>query len=161
MTITQEDLEYSVKRTGHVDREEWKYEGVLHSINDEPAVVINGGEEMQWWKHGSRHRDEHDGPAWVKGKSGIFTYYNLGEIHRRHGPAMINPRSLTWYHYGTISRNDGPAIISGGKAVNGKLTGEITYKWWYDGLSYLYMKDWAEAANCDPEIYVMLKLKYG
>lgn len=149
MLITHDDLDYTVSRNGYSDREEWRLNGSLHSIDDNPSVIVNREKEIRWHKFGDLHRDEHNGPAWIS--KHIQIYYNLGNIHRVHGPAKIEKNILTWYTHGVISRNDGPAI-------------ENTYgkdEWWYAGKSFLDINDWAKVSNCDPELFVMLKLKYA
>ena len=92
-------------------REEWRWEGKLHSVADHPSVIISNGKELQWHNYGRRHREENIGPAWIK-NNGIFKiYYNMNEIHRSYGPAMIEPKSERWYYFGALHRKDGPAII--------------------------------------------------
>lgn len=150
--ITQKDLVYRKQPTKNGIREVWTYNGAYHNINDDPAVIINGGEELQWWMHGHRHRPEYLGPAWIKSKSGISTYYNLGEIHRRNGPAMITPTGWKWYFHGKVSRLDGPAIYDSEYYKS--------YIWYYNGSPYSF-EEWVKASGCSPELYILLKLEYG
>ena len=158
--LTMDDLAYTKRKwqAGSIEREEWRLEGALHSVNDEPAVVVDGGEELQWYKMGLRHRDEIFGPAWVKGKTGIFTYYNLDLIHRMNGPAMVGNHSMKWYTHGKITRGDGPAVIM----HDGVTTDAgLTHEWWYNGSRCNNFDRWAEVSYCDSELYVMLKLQYS
>jgi hypothetical protein len=131
-------------------REEWRWEGKLHSVDDHPSVIIDSGKELQWHKYGWRHREERIGPAWIK-NNGIFQiYYNMDEIHRSNGPAMIEPESQKWYHLGKLHRKDGPAVIY----IDGKV------EWHWRGTKY-NLNDWAVASCVDPELFTMLKLEYG
>jgi hypothetical protein len=141
-----------------VKREEWLWNGQLHSVDDHPAVIIRDGEELQWYTHGLRHRDELLGPAWSKPKAGAYTYYAMGEIHRTLGPAMIMPHIEKWYRHGKLHRGDGPAIFRTDSPEN---MFELYVEWAWNGSTFSSLEGWAEASNCDPELYVMLKLKYA
>jgi len=146
--ISIDDLAYSFDpKTG---KEKWEWGGQLHSVNDHPAVKYINNNECQWYSHGLRHRDETIGPAWILPKSSINIYYNLGNIHRNNGPAWIDPNYKKWYVNDELHRTDGPAI----EYNNGMV------EWWWKGKSYMF-DGWADISKCDPEIYMILKLKYG
>lgn len=120
--------------------------GLLHSIDDEPAIFNRYGKF--WFKNGLKHRDN-DKPAeeyndhtvyenhrkhwhsWqlhyncnnIRDKRGLKIWYENNEIHRNGDkPAYIGNGIQIYYKNGMIHRdNDEPAFISG----NGK------WKTWY------------------------------
>lgn len=148
----RDELEYELISKNDKKREEWRLGGVLHSINDEPAVIIEDGEEMMWYKHGLRHRE--GGPAWVQGDRGIFMWYNCGQLHRTDGPAIVGIGQEQWFVDGQMHRNNGPAILRKGKAD------ELEVQWWLHGEMFSSIDEWAESGNIDGQILVMNKIKY-
>jgi len=136
---------------GNIHREEWRWNGALHSVDNHPSVKIDGAQEWQWHSHGMRHR-EGDRPAWIKDFGTIQIYYHLNVIHRaRGGPAMISDTKQKWYSYGRIHRADGPAIIHNDGHV----------EWWWKGYEYATMDEWADHGKVDPQLFVLLKLEWG
>ena len=162
-----DDLEYNRVRYTWQNksgwREEWRLEGSLHSINDHPAVIMSGAlDEEHWYNHGVRHRDEILGPAWTKLNSNIQSYYHNGKLHRTAGPAMITPADKKWYRHDLLHREDGPAL----ERINAPGTTQINYfpslyEWWWDGIPYTNLDEWGEGSGVDPELFVLIKLKYG
>lgn len=141
-------------------REEWRWNGALHSFDDHPAVIINNGEEEQWYKYGLRHRDENIGPAWIKHKNNIQSYYKLDQVHRINGPAITTPAEFKWYRYNKLHREDGPAVerrSPGGFII----VSPPRYEWWWDGVYFDDIDQWGEESNVDPELFILVKLKYG
>jgi hypothetical protein len=156
---TLEQLEYRVRsdpqsglalRTPIV-REEWLWLSQPHSAEDHPSVIIDGGKELQWHMYGTRHRDETLGPAWIKDYGRIKVYYNLGEIHRNNGPAMISDESQKWYLHGKLHRADGPAIIYADNRVC----------WFWLDKWFFSIDEWFEVSKINPELFTMLKLEFG
>lgn len=80
--------------------------GVLHNINDQPAVISKFKKE--WWYEGVMHRDN--------GAAAVIS-------HREH------PLSITekWFVYGILHRENGPAVIN---TINGKIQ---MYRFYLDG----------------------------
>lgn len=60
--------------------------GLLHSMNDEPAVILESGVE-KWYKDGVLHRDNN--PAIII-PGYEMQYYCMGKKHRENGPAIVN-----------------------------------------------------------------------
>jgi hypothetical protein len=134
------------------NRQEWKWNGFLHSVDDHPAVVIEELDEKQWYKHGQRHRAEHLGPAWSKGTPYWDAYYNSGVLHRVNGPAMINPHVEKWYQFNERHRADGPAV----EHVNG------TKEWWLSGRHFNKLDDWLTYnKTISDDMKLMIKITYG
>jgi hypothetical protein len=148
---TRDELDYELKPHGNGTREEWRLNGALHSVNDEPAVVIDNGTELMWYTHGQRHRN--NGPAWVKGERGSFLWYKTGELHRTDGPAIVTLNAQQWYQHGKMHNTEGPARIE-------RRSGKIIMQWWINGVEYKTIDDWAEAGQIDDQLFVMTKLKY-
>lgn len=59
-------------------------EGNLHSINDEPAVILNSGEK-KWYYNGLIHRE---GTPAVNIPGYENQYFHMGKLHRENGPAI-------------------------------------------------------------------------
>lgn len=134
---------------GNVHCEEWLWEGQLHSVDDHPSVILDGGREMQWHSYGMRHRTI--GPAWTKDYGSIKLYYNLNMLHRTDGPAMISDAKQKWYFNNRVHREDGPAIIHDDGHV----------EWWWRGHQYFDIDEWFDHSRIDPELFTLLKLEYG
>ena len=146
------DLEYiDTRSTFGQRRQEWHWQGQFHSINDQAAVIVADGQELMWYSHGLRHRDEHLGPAWIKNGLEIEAYYSYDKLHRENGPAIVGPVRHKWYEHGKCSRRDGPAIINN----------DGTVEWWFRDARMLNLDQWGEVSGCDLELFVMLKLKYA
>ena len=130
-------------------RDEWRWQGSLHSVGDHPSVIMRDDDiNHQWHHHGVRHRAAHLGPAWIaKGQS---TYYNCGLIHRRAGPAMLLDDHEKWYRHGQLHREDGPALIS-----------PRHQEWCWKGTIATNFDHWCTISDIDPEKLVLLKLEYG
>lgn len=81
----------------HEDSRGYTYKnGVLHSYNDEPAII---NEQCKvWYKNGERHRDG-DQPAFINGQS--KAWFKNGEFHRDgNQPAIIDGHYQEWYKDG-------------------------------------------------------------
>jgi antitoxin component YwqK of YwqJK toxin-antitoxin module len=115
----------------------FKYNGILHSFNDQPAIIRNdGSQHCEWYRHGKIHRDngqpaiiysngkgwyqhgklhrDNDQPAVIYLSPGKQIWYQHGKLHRDHDqPAIIKDNgSKEWYQHGRLHRdNDQPAII--------------------------------------------------
>lgn len=86
--------------------------GVIHSVNDEPAI-IHGDDTREWYRNGSRHRDN-DKPAveW-ECDFGIlhrYLWYDTGIRHRINGPAVDSYADLKWYRCGVECNPDGSRL---------------------------------------------------
>jgi antitoxin component YwqK of YwqJK toxin-antitoxin module len=96
----------------HVDTDGNTYKnGVLHSYNDEPAIV--NGQRSEWYKDGKLHRDG-DLPAIIS--TDRQQWCRNGSFHRDGDlPAVIGEGNLQyWYKYGKLHREgDLPAVIHG------------------------------------------------
>ena len=92
--------------------------GVLHSYNDDPAII---NEYIQWYKNGKRHR-EGDLPAVIS--EYIEEWWMNGKRHREGDkPAVISGDRQEWYKNGKLHREgDLPAVISGDRQ-----------EWWMNG----------------------------
>jgi hypothetical protein len=93
----------------------FKYNGTLHSFNDQPAIIRNDSlrqwYQHEWYQYGELHRDN-DQPAIIysSGKG----WYQCGKTHRDNDQsAMIfSDGSQYWYQHGMLHRdNDQPATI--------------------------------------------------
>ena len=83
---------------------------LLHSFNDEPAVILEDG-ESHWYAKGKLHRV--NGPA-VICANGNQQWYINGQLHRENDqPAIMNANGdRRWYVNGKLHReNDLPAVI--------------------------------------------------
>lgn len=143
-------------KDGVFRRDEWTWKGMQHSIDDHPSVIVNNGQELQWHKMGLRHRDEHLGPAWIKYGPDLTTpvaefYYNQNNLHRINGPAYKTLNEIKWYKNSLLHRADGPAVYNPTTKY---------MRWFYNGVSYVNMEDWASASGVAPDMVVYLKLKY-
>lgn len=90
----------------------WKIFGLLHSFNDEPAIIYDTGRK-EWYKQGALHRDD-DKPAIVNSDGSQYWYKN-GKYHRDNDkPAITYCFGETrWFKDGQLHRDDNkPAIIS-------------------------------------------------
>lgn len=84
--------------------------GRVHSLDDQPVVVVNDTQE--WYKEGRRHRDG-DLPALVSGR--VQKWFKKGHLHRDgDNPAVIEGRLVKmWYKNGKRHRDgDLPAVVS-------------------------------------------------
>ena len=82
--------------------------GLLHSFNDEPAVIQNG--KRVWYHHSKIHRDN-DLPAIIFA-NGDQCWCIHGKIHRYNGPAVVCINGeLQWYQNDMRHRDNGPAMI--------------------------------------------------
>jgi hypothetical protein len=79
--------------------------GFLHSIYDEPAVIIKNGDK-KWYRSGLLHRDN-DLPAIVR-DGGYQYWFQNGLIHRDNDePAMIGYLGYReWYENGMLVKSD-------------------------------------------------------
>ena len=154
--ISIDQLDYTCSDTepgGPFGFRSWMWNGQLHSVDDHPALILGDGTNIQWYKYGLRHRDESFGPAWIKNE--IETWYNNGQIHRKNGPAMISPLTEKWYCRGELHRDDGPAVIV--KYVVKSEQQGSDRGWYWHGMRQSF-DSWA--LNIDPELAVLLKMKY-
>jgi len=79
---------YTTIRITSPKRIEKRCNGLLHSRNDETAIICSNGDQ-QWYKDGLLHRDD-DKPAIIYG-SGDKSWYRNGDLHRDNDkPAIIN-----------------------------------------------------------------------
>lgn len=88
----------------HTDKNGRTYKnGLLHSYNDQPAIIE--GDRRVWYKNGKIHRDG-DLPAIIdQYQQGWF---QNGEIHRDGDlPAFINSNTEQWYKNGNLYRAGG------------------------------------------------------
>jgi hypothetical protein len=88
--------------------------GLLHSYQDEPAIVADNGTYKVWYKQGKIHRDN-DLPAISRNES-YQEWYKDGELHRDGDlPAIIgSDNHQEWYVNGEVHRDgDLPAVIYG------------------------------------------------
>jgi hypothetical protein len=78
----------------------FKYNGELHSFNDQPAMIYNYGMKV-WYQHGTLHRDN-DQPAVIQSDGSQF-WYQHGSYHRDNDqPAIIySTGTKRWYQHGT------------------------------------------------------------
>jgi hypothetical protein len=153
---SQSDLKYYDSTLSGVRTQIWMWGEARHSFDDHPAVILDNGSELQWWKHGLRHRDESHGPAWIKYHGGIEAYYNTGQLHRNNGPALITVATNKWYNNGQLHRIDGPAIIQ-----NNNLGASHHVEWWLNNVKYDSLASWATAGKIDLQLVTMLALIYG
>jgi hypothetical protein len=70
---------------------------VLHSINDEAAVIYENGTK-EWWTKGKLHRWK-DLPA-IEYPNGDKEWWYFGKKHRNNGPAIIQGNKKYWYSNG-------------------------------------------------------------
>jgi hypothetical protein len=141
-------------------RREWRWQGALHSIDDHPAIIFSDNGEQQWYAHGTRHRPEHLGPAWIKTSPSLQLYYAAGELHRRGGPAMIYPSSEKWYQCNVLHRADGPAIVRTSRWGLVHID-PPAIEWWFNGSRFKDVDEWGKFNPIDPEVFTLLKLEYG
>jgi len=73
---------YTVDKIGN--KYHYDDEGNLHSMFDEPAVILESGEQ-KWYYKGLLHREEK--PA-VQIPGYENQYYEMGQKHRMNGPAI-------------------------------------------------------------------------
>jgi len=148
------DLEVIVTNEDGNHVVETHYNGLRQSVDDQPAMIINHGEELRWYHQDQLHRPEHLGPAVINKDKGIENYFLGGQMHRVRGPALITPTSEKWIKYNHMHRADGPASTV-------VIDGHTQYQWWYNGRIYSSFEVWAEENNIDPEVYTLLKLEFG
>jgi len=86
--------------------------GVLHSLNDRPALVSRDG-YMCWYRNGELHRAD-DKPAEISVIGKYLGWYIDGYLHRvGDQPALIRPNGKYWYQRGLLHRdNNLPALIN-------------------------------------------------
>lgn len=155
LSPTSSDLEvitYVDEKGRHIV--ETQYRDLRQSIDDQPAMIINHGEELRWYNQDQLHREEDKGPAIINKVKGVENYFLGGQLHRKRGPAIITPKIQKWIQYNEMHRADGPASIE-------YVDGTVKYQWWYRGNIYGGFEDWAKKTNVDPEIYTLLKLEFG
>ncbi len=100
--------------------------GVLDSIDDEPALIYANGNKY-WYKKGVVHRE--NGPA-ILWNNEDQEWYKDGKLHRKDGPAKeYTDGTGFWYENGKLHREDGPAIFH----PKGK---EEDQEWWLKGVQY-------------------------
>lgn len=150
----------------HTPRRRYFWNGALHSVEDQPAVIIEGHNnlQLQWYTHGLRNRPQELGPAWIKKSKSVDIYYKNDEIHRNDGPAMISPYETKWYQSGELHREDGPAIVRSTQYISPGSTifsYDSMYEWHWRGKAYENIDAWGNNGKVDPEVFVMLKLKYA
>jgi hypothetical protein len=85
--------------------------GLLHSYEDEPAIIADNGTYKVWYKQGKIHR-EGDLPAITRNEQ-YQEWYRNGRLHRdRDLPAIIGTNFREWYKNGKLHRDgDQPAVI--------------------------------------------------
>jgi len=86
------------------------WNGLLHSYDDEPAIVADNGTYKVWYKQGKIHR-EGDLPAITRNE--IYQeWYKEGELHRDGDlPAIQGNNMREWYKNGKLHRDgDLPAF---------------------------------------------------
>jgi hypothetical protein len=173
VSLSSDHIQYSIEDYNGAKAETWTFNGQLHNVDDQPAWVVNDGEELKWFVHGDLHRDEALGPAYIRVPQKEYFYFNLNVLHRRLGPALITYERSAWYLNGDKHRTDGPAIalrngtqewyqfdrlhrIDGPAVIlsNGMMS------WYLRGLSYKF-NEWLEETPLDDERKLLLKLQYG
>jgi antitoxin component YwqK of YwqJK toxin-antitoxin module len=87
--------------------------GLLHSYQDEPAIVADNGTYKVWYKQGKIHRDN-DLPAITRNEV-YQEWYRDGKLHRDNDlPAIVGTNLREWYRNGELHRDgDEPALIDG------------------------------------------------
>ena len=93
---THSDLTYKIEDINGRQVEKWLWQGQLHSVDDLPSMIVDGGVERHWHTHGILHRC--GAPAIIAGATEIWYY--LGAKHRADGPAHISPGLEYWYLHG-------------------------------------------------------------
>jgi hypothetical protein len=72
--------------------------GLLHSFNDEPAVIYADGSTRKWYHNGLLHRENMPAVIWFDGTHEWFTNDLL---HREDGPAVMWANGIhEWYRHG-------------------------------------------------------------
>jgi hypothetical protein len=117
--------------------QEWRLNGQLHRIADQPAIILADKTQM-WYQQGQQHRDG-DRPAYVwqsrhnlVGPECHQEWYQHGHLHRENDkPAVIwikmNNVMRFWYQNGNLHRdNDQPAIV----CTDGH------QEWWVNGVRH-------------------------
>ncbi len=87
--------------------------GLLHSYDDNPAIVADNGTYKVWYKEGKIHRDG-DLPAITRDDVEYQEWYRAGMLHRDGDlPAIIgSDNHREWYRNGKLHRDgDLPALI--------------------------------------------------
>lgn len=129
---------------------QWRRKGLLHSYNDEPAVVFPDNTKM-WFTNGILHRLT--GPAVIVGDV-YEEWHRYGILHRDNGPALVYMNGhKEWYKDGKLHRDNGPAILTDFVAayyIDGKHQKTITRKT-YEHTIQLY---------CIVQLYKNRKRKY-
>ncbi len=82
----------------------WYKNGILHSENDQPAIMYQNGVTRYWYKDGIFHR-EGDKPAVVR-QNGDQHWYKDGKLHRENDkPALVRQNGdQHWYNDGNFQR---------------------------------------------------------
>jgi hypothetical protein len=93
--------------------------------------------EIRYCVRGQPHRDERDGPAWIKrdNETGVLTteeYWRDGYLYREHGPAIIHrsPEGAVFYEAYWRGRNYRDASEGPGTIVYGE-KGRVEAKEWF------------------------------
>jgi antitoxin component YwqK of YwqJK toxin-antitoxin module len=89
--------------------------GLLHSYDDNPAIVADNGTYKVWYKEGKIHRDG-DLPAITRHDVQYQEWYRAGMLHRDGDlPAIIgSDNHREWYRNGKLHRDgDEPALTDG------------------------------------------------
>jgi hypothetical protein len=93
-------------------------DGVLHSTNDDPAVMYRAKTGIPMWFRGlylfavdvpgptGMHCSLSPGPALVGGNA-ESRWYDRGDLHRDFGPAVRGPRYWYKFHRGVLAASDG------------------------------------------------------
>lgn len=93
------------------NRTEYLVNGILHSVNDQPAVVFADGTKI-WYRYGHIHRDN-DLPAIERGNE-LHEWWQNNRRHRLKGPAVVKNRDgegneliqKEWYIHGERTRQN-------------------------------------------------------
>lgn len=118
--------------------------GLLHSINDEPAIVLSDG-TCQWYKNGQMHRDPNPITGITKPAAvypdGTKMWYKHGERHRDNDEPAVEDSNgcYSWYKNGKLHRDPNP--------ITGKVGPAIIYP---DGSQFWYWENIAHRDNDEP-----------
>lgn len=93
------ETNYTIDNMGN--KYHYDSEGNLHSIHDEPAVILNSGEK-KWYYKGLIHRE---GKPAVNIPGYENKYFHMGKLHRENGPAIESIEDEQfWIHGHQISK---------------------------------------------------------
>lgn len=107
---------YTLDKIGN--KYHYNEEKILHSIHDEPAVILESGEQ-RWYQDGLLHR-ENDKPAIII-PGYELQYYYMGKKHRENGPAIINIEFEEYYMNGHL-------VTKENYLLNEKLNNKLKFK---------------------------------